>query len=174
MSNFTEAELVREIPALSRFARSITRNPADAEDLTQNTMERALTRSTQFQPGTNLRAWLFTICRRQHISEQRRAAVRYEKLTDEGELPQAGAPASQEMQVFTRQVGEAARDLLTAKEHDVMRRVCVDGDSYEMTASALSIPVGTVRSRLNRARGRLTDHVDGRREQRPPTLPQAA
>ncbi len=160
MSNFTEAELVREMPALSRFARSITRNAADAEDLVQTTIERALTRSTQFQLGTNLRAWLFTICRRQHISGQRRAVVRHETLTDDGDLPQAGAPASQETQVFTRQVGEAARVLLTAKEQDVVRRVCVDGDSYETTASALSIPVGTVRSRLNRARGRLIDHVN--------------
>jgi RNA polymerase sigma-70 factor (ECF subfamily) len=155
-------EVVEQIPALQRGALRLTRHEADAQDLVQETVLRALERRAQFQPGTNLRAWLFTIQRSLFINAYRRQRlVRWlGSLEDEeqGGVDEALATSSAEETMLESWVDEDLRGALAAlPEH--YREVVVLRDmvqrSYAQIAAQLDCPPGTVMSRLHRGRALL-------------------
>jgi RNA polymerase sigma-70 factor (ECF subfamily) len=166
------AELLRWVPNVSRFARMLTRNADDADDLAQETILRACANWTSFRAGTDCRRWLFTICRNQFLRDQQRA-TRVVAVDD----PETDV--SRVAELYWDAVGRGIEgffdriDLAPALEHslrgltqeyrEVVILVDVEEYSYADAADALGVPVGTVRSRLYRARRllqeRLLDHA---------------
>ncbi|PZQ86939.1 MAG: RNA polymerase subunit sigma-24 [Leifsonia xyli] len=140
------------IPQLRRYAYAMTRDHESADDLVQDTLERALSRWALRRRDGDLRAWLFAIERNLYVSSIRTRRRRPESALDAADEP--GGPATQE-------AGLAARDALEALDHlpedhrSVLLLVGVEDLTYEETARVLDVPVGTVMSRLSRARTRL-------------------
>jgi RNA polymerase sigma-70 factor, ECF subfamily len=153
LSDFAQL-LENQIPRLRRYARALTRDATRADDLVQSCLERALARRNLWQPGTDLRAWLFTILHNQHVNE-----VRSSLREDGGIAAEASraiptvdpnALASLQLQELYRAVGS-----LPAGQRQVILLVGLEGMRYEEVAKILDIPVGTVRSRLSRGRQEL-------------------
>jgi RNA polymerase sigma-70 factor (ECF subfamily) len=158
-------EVVGQIPALQRAALRLTRHEADAQDLVQETITRALERRTQFQPGTNLRAWLFTIQRSLFINayRRRRQVAWLGSLEDEEQSDPAAVPAtaSAEETMLEGWLDEDLRWALAAlpeQYREVVVRRDVAQRSYVQIAADLGCPPGTVMSRLHRGRA-LLRHV---------------
>jgi len=155
-------QLVEEqIPRLRRYARALTRNRDRADDLVQDTLSRALIKEQLWQPGTNLRAWLFTIMHHQSVNNLRRdiresAMVDIERISTT--LPATTDPAA------SRKLVELDRALaqLPLDQRQVILLVGLEGMSYQEAAGILGIPVGTVRSRLSRGRDALRELLDGK------------
>jgi RNA polymerase sigma-70 factor (ECF subfamily) len=163
----------QQIPRLRRYARALTRNRERADDLVQDTLGRALIKEQFWQPGTNLRAWLFTIMHNQNVNNVRRDVRESGALDIEGisvALPATTDPTA------SRQMFELERALaqLPLEQRQVILLVGLEGMSYQDAAGILVIPVGTVRSRLSRGRDALRKLLD--MEERPSAiaLPQAA
>ena len=145
--------LEREIPALRRFARALVGIPEKADDLVQDTLERAITRIDSFTPGTNMRAWLFTILRNNHINDLRRArSVATAPEVVDGMLPPSRAGQDQGLAVRDLR---RALDRLTPEMREVVILVGLEGMSYEQAADVIGVKVGTVKSRLCRGRESL-------------------
>jgi RNA polymerase sigma-70 factor (ECF subfamily) len=151
--------LEQEIPALRRFARALVGHPERADDLVQDTLERALTRLDSYTPGTNMRAWLFTILRNAHINELRRART---TATPDETLEALIPPvqAGQEHSLSLRDLQRALRRL-TPEMREVLLLIGLEGMSYEEAAEVLGAKVGTVKSRLCRGREALRRLMDG-------------
>jgi RNA polymerase sigma-70 factor (ECF subfamily) len=152
--------IVRELPYLRRFARALTSGSRSADDLVHDCVVNALKNADKFEPGTNLRAWLFTILRNCFISEIRRDRNRADSVAMPDWAMSGVAPANQEDTLMLCRL----RDELSALPNDqrtVLLLVVLEGMSYEETAEMLKIPVGTVRSRLSRARHALRRSMDG-------------
>jgi RNA polymerase sigma-70 factor (ECF subfamily) len=151
---FAQHELVAEMNNLKSFAHKLCRSRADAEDLLQATILRALEKRTQFQTGTNLFSWTSKIMFNLFATAYRRR-TKYETQYDCEELlkNQSVEPA-QETELEMKQLG-AAMKRLSDDHRTVLLMVCVQGMAYEDVSAALDIPVGTVRSRLSRAREQL-------------------
>ncbi|MCZ0812647.1 MAG: RNA polymerase sigma factor [Pseudomonadota bacterium] len=153
-------ELIEHLPAMRAFAMSLTRNPATADDLVQDTIVKAWGNFDRFKPGTNLRAWLFTILRNTYYSLYRKR--RREVEDPEGQM--AGAisekPAHDGHLVMT-DFREAFAQL-SDEQREVLILVGAEGFSYEDAAEMCGCAVGTVKSRTNRARKRLAElmHLD--------------
>ncbi|GAB3627403.1 RNA polymerase subunit sigma-24 [Pandoraea terrae] len=150
-------ELLEHVPRLRRYAKALIHNQDLADDLVQDTLERALGRTRLFEPGTDLRAWLFTIMHNVFANQARKASVRavHVPLDDdsvaENEFAvQAGETRSLEM----RDLDYALRRL-PADQREVVLLVGLEELSYADVAHALDIPIGTVMSRLSRGRERL-------------------
>jgi RNA polymerase sigma-70 factor, ECF subfamily len=157
--------VVPEIPVLYRVALSLTGQPADAEDLVQETLIRAFGAADRFD-GAHPRAWLLTILRRAHLNRVRRRTPHLLADGDSVErtLEEAGEPvASAEDVAVSAQfeaVVAAALDDLPAKHRAVVELVDIQGLSYQQAADALHIPRGTVMSRLHRARARIRARLE--------------
>lgn len=146
-------DLAALLPRLRRFARSITFHREDADDLVQVAMERALGRSEQFTEGTRLDSWMFRIVKNAWIDEVR-SRVRRDRVfapEEEGEL--VGDDSAEAHQ--QRLAVQKAMSLLSEEHRLVVGLVLVDGMSYKDAAEALEIPIGTLTSRLARAREAL-------------------
>ena len=149
------AELIEEhVPALQRYARALSRNAIAADDLVQDCVVRALTKAQLYKPGTNLRAWLFTILHNLHVSEARRNAKWKQPADPDAALQKLSVPASQPASVMLRAVGKAMT-ALPDHQRLILFSVGVEGKSYEEASSEFNIPVGTVKSRCYRAREAL-------------------
>jgi RNA polymerase sigma-70 factor (ECF subfamily) len=146
-------EMLKVLPRLHAFARVLTRNREAAEDLLQDTIVRALRAHCSFEPGTNMLAWLCTILRNQHISGLRRR--RHEAMPIE-DLPDSAASVGPS-QYDSIAIGEIRRALLKlSPEHrEVLLMVAAAGLSYGEAAEICGCAVGTVKSRVNRARNEL-------------------
>ncbi len=138
------------IPELRAFARSLTQDVADAEDLVQETLLKAIRHRDKFRAGTNLRAWLFTIMRNTFYNSVRESARTRTGSQDCVPLSLA-APATQEWSVCGDEI-VAAINRLPAHYRDILALVVVLGESYESAARVCDCAVGTVKSRVNRAR----------------------
>ncbi len=161
------------MPHLRAFARSLTAgNAALADDLVQDTLLKALEAQSQFQPGTNLKAWMFTILRNQHLSLMRRKRTRNEVPDDDIELL-GSVPAFQESRLevaaFRRAFAELGPDHRT-----VLVLVCIHGLPYDEVAQIMGCEVGTVKSRVNRARSALKRMLLGDSLPMQPTRKEAA
>lgn len=158
------------IPALHRYARSLAGSADRADDLVQDCLERAVAHFDQFRPGTNLRAWMFTILHNVHCDQCRQVARRGVQVPIEDCAQELRSPAPQAKQL---EFGEFSRafDALSEPHRRVLVLAGLEGLSCEETATRLHVAVGTVKSRLFRARASL------RAAQRPsaqPGLPHAA
>ncbi|WP_375738832.1 sigma-70 family RNA polymerase sigma factor [Pseudomonas boanensis] len=159
MNMIDDAQLRELLQRLRRFALWLTRNSATADDLVQATVERALSKWGSKREG-DLRAWLFSILYRQFIDGQRRA-LRYARLLEFfGAAPVAEETISTEDLVVTHATLEAFAHLPT-DQRALLLLVSVEGLSYKEAAEALDIPIGTVMSRLSRARKALRELAEG-------------
>jgi len=159
MTRFTQG-LEAELPQLRRHARALTRDPGLGEDLLQESALRALEKRRLFRRGTNMGAWLRTIMRNLHVSEMRRRA-RQATPTDPDELiSRVVQPPRQDRGVEIRALQSALGELSDVNRR-MLLRVGLDGESYESVARDAGLPVGTVKSRISRARGQLRRHMDG-------------
>mgnify|MGYP000583824990 CR=1 FL=1 len=147
--------IVDELPHLRRYAFVLASDRTLAEDLVQDCVERAINRQHQYQPGTNFRSWLFTILRGQFLNHRRSARVRRVEPLDDGVATlNPSVTSNQEAHAELRQI-EAALEKLSPTHRDVLLLVVIEGFAYEDAAEVLQVPVGTVRSRLARAREAL-------------------
>jgi RNA polymerase sigma factor (sigma-70 family) len=158
-----DSGLTQCLPRLRRFAHSLSRDPADADDLTQATIERALLARAQWRPGTRLDSWLYRIMRNLWIDTARsraRKALR-EAPPEAGENigtdPRPGIEASIDL---ARMMAAMAR--LPDEQREVVALILVEGLGYRETAEMLDLPIGTVSSRLVRGRNALLDLVGER------------
>jgi RNA polymerase sigma-70 factor, ECF subfamily len=150
MSGFFDL-LEQEIPRLRRYARALTRDAVRADDLVQETLLRAFRKEQLWEPGTDLRAWLFTIMHNQYVNEVRRA-TRDAAALDVQEcstllVANSDPSASRQLQEL-----EHALSQLPEGQRQVILLVGLEGMTYEDVAGILQIPIGTVRSRLSRGR----------------------
>jgi len=145
-------QIVAEIPRLRRYARALTGDAARADDLVQDTIERALSRWSLWRSGTNLRAWMFAIMHNLFVN-QIKSAQRIEYVGDDP-LPDLASRATQSDALEVRDLAGALQKL-SPEQREVLLLVGLEELSYEQAAKALGIPIGTVMSRLSRARERL-------------------
>lgn len=147
------AELVGLLPRLRRFGRAITRHREDADDLVQIAVERALTRREQWEPGTRLASWMFRIMKNAWIDELR-SRVRRDHIfapEEEGEHVGVAAIDGHIEALAVRKAMQALND----DQRIAVSLVLVEGLPYKEAAEVLDIPIGTLTSRLARAREQL-------------------
>jgi RNA polymerase sigma-70 factor (ECF subfamily) len=151
-------EVVGLIPALRAFAWSLSHNGSDADDLVQDTLIKAWTNKDKFETGTNLRAWLFTILRNTYYTQvlRRRREVRDEMGEYAGALQ---TPPTQDWSVAMRSL-QAALQQLPDEHREALILVGAAGLSYEEAAEICGCALGTIKSRVNRARARLLKIMD--------------
>lgn len=148
------------IPRLRAYARVMTKNPDRADDLVQTCLEKAIRSIDQFTVGTNLRAWLFTILRHAHINEVRRQSKWNDSIDSSACEDLLSVSPTQDQSLEFRDFKRAYR-LLSKHDRRVLALVGAQGLSYQDAAEKLDVPIGTIRSRLSRARTRLRDLMDG-------------
>ena len=151
-------DVVALIPALRAFAWSLSHNGSDADDLVQDTLIKAWTNREKFEPGTNLRAWLFTILRNTYYTNvlRRRREVRDE---DGAYASTLRTSPTQEWSVAMRSL-QAALQQLPDEHREALVLVGAAGLSYEEAAEICGCALGTIKSRVNRARSRLLKIMD--------------
>ena len=151
-----EREIVDLLPRLRRFARALARAPADTDDLVQLTVERALSRRTQWQAGTRLDSWMFRIMKNAWIDESRARQRRGGLFApaEEGEQIGHDGAAAMEARLGAAEV-ERAMARLADDQRLAVALVLIEGLSYQEAADVLEIPAGTLTSRLVRGRAAL-------------------
>jgi len=146
--------LEAQIPRLRRYARALMRDASRADDLVQDTIVRALAKQHLWQPDSNLRAWLFTLMHNQHVNNVRRfaregAAVDVDDVA--ADLVAVSDPmASRELSELNIAIAR-----LPEEQRQVLLLIGLEGIRYDEAAAVLDVPIGTVRSRLSRAREAL-------------------
>jgi len=155
--------LVELIPRLRRYARALVGDRATADDLVQDTLERAWAKLHLYRRGTDLRAWLFTVMHNVHVNR-----VRSARPTDtlDDEMPELAQRPTQSDALLVRDLDRSIARL-PADQRAVLLLVTLEDMSYEEVARTLGIPIGTVMSRLSRARDKLRGMLLG---QQPPKL----
>jgi len=161
-----EAQIVACIPSLRRYARGLTGDREQADDLVQDTLERAWGRYARWQRRGELRAWMFGIMHN-HFIDGLRARRRQAEYEAEPEVPELAVRAAQADGLELRDLGRCLLRL-PAELREVLLLVAVEEFSYREAAQVLDVPIGTVMSRLSRARERLAlllaqPHQDDRR-----------
>jgi RNA polymerase sigma-70 factor (ECF subfamily) len=151
------------LPSLRRFARALARNTHDAEDLVQMTCERALDRADQWQEDTRLESWLFRVMQTVWLNEIRSRKVRdryhdTEQDSAANEQNRAADGAAEAKVMLSRVEHEIFQ--LPEKERILLMLVCVEGYSYKEAAEVIRVPIGTVMSRLARARLHLANRLE--------------
>jgi RNA polymerase sigma-70 factor (ECF subfamily) len=145
------AEIEREIPHLRRYARALTRHPDRADDLVQDSLERAVKHIDQFSDGTDLRSWLFTILRHAHIDHYRKMQRRGTHLPIEDWDDKMHSPPTQHTQLHLRRVLKVI-DGMRESDREVIRLAVFESMPYKEVAGRLGVAEGTIKSRLSRAR----------------------
>lgn len=158
MSKEFQDMLLQQLPRLRVFALSMTRNPTDADDLLQVAAERVLKYESHFEVGTNFPAWSYRILKNSHISNcrsQKRRPISINKFEEAAAPPPSLVlGARQEDHVYAREVVRAM-EKLTPPLREILTLICGAQLDYEEAAEMLACSVGTVKSRLNRARGQM-------------------
>ncbi len=156
-----EEEMLALLPRLRRFARSLARNDADADDLCQLSVERALKARDQWQPGTRLDAWMYRIMRNIWIDEARARTRRAATFAPEEEGLAVGDDGHEaiERNVAISEVDRAMAKL-PDEQREVIALVLVEGLAYKEAAEILEIPMGTLTSRLVRGRQALVQMLE--------------
>jgi len=156
---FTETDLVKEMPNLSKFAMRLTRNQADAEDLVQATLLKALEKSDYFEDGTSLFKWTSKIMFNTFASMYRRKTKFETQYDPQASIDKQSIAATQEDHVDLLTAQELIRRL-SSEHQEIIYLTCVHDLRYQEAADHLGIPVGTVRSRLGRARSQLQGYIN--------------
>ncbi len=149
--------IVELIPRLRRYARAPAGDRARADDLVQDTLERAWNKFHLWRPGSDLRAWLFTVMHNVHVN-QVRASRDHAMLDDEG--PEMAVAGVQGASLEIRDL-ERALAVLPPEQREVLLLIALEDMSYAEVATMLDIPIGTVMSRLSRAREKLRALMHG-------------
>lgn len=159
MSGFA-ADVEAVIPRLRRYARALTASREAADDLVQDTLERVWAKRALWQPGTDLRAWMFTLMHNVHVNSLKSARRRPETSSIAEEDAPAAAAASPETGIVLGEL-RAALAVLPDEQREVVLLVGLEQLTYAEVAGVLGIPVGTVMSRLARGRERLRMVLEG-------------
>ncbi len=161
--NRFHVELRSLIPRLRRFGHALTGSAEDGDDLVQDALEKALSREEQYREGTRLDSWMYKIMQNTWI-DRRRSAARQSRVVqpmDENTFAVGeDGRTSFEAKISLRQVRDMM-DRLHVDERAVLALVSIDGMTYQQAAETLGIPIGTVMSRLARARNKLLQMFDG-------------
>ncbi|HEX6785451.1 MAG TPA: RNA polymerase sigma factor [Sphingomicrobium sp.] len=159
-SSSFEGQLSALLPRLRRFAHALSRNAADADDLTQSTIERALRSRDQWQPGTRLDSWCYRIMRNLWIDTRRASARRDAREAPEeeglkiGQDPRAAMDAALDLSRIM-----ASMERLPDEQREVVALILIEGFGYREVSEMLGLPIGTVSSRLVRGRTALLTMV---------------
>ncbi len=155
---FRDHELVQIMPKLQKFAYKLCRTSEDAEDLVQASMLKAMEKREMFTEGTSLFSWTSKIMYNLFVSSYRRR-VKFESQYDpEDYIKNQQTVPMQEQHMELHKVNKAMKEL--SEEHrNILIMICVKGMQYKQVAKILDIPVGTVRSRLSRAREQLQERM---------------
>ncbi|KQT83163.1 sigma-70 family RNA polymerase sigma factor [Aurantimonas sp. Leaf443] len=156
----SDLDVLAELAPMRRYALSLTRDPAAAEDLVHDTLVRAIERREQYRPGRPMRVWLLSILHNRFVDGLRRRKADAARDAELGRLAPEIAPPAQEDAL---RLADLRRAFLTLPEEQraALHLVTIEGLSYEDAARALAIPVGTLVSRLSRARARLRGIEEG-------------
>ena len=157
-----ERQLVDVLPKLRAFAWKLTRNDAEADDLVQETAAKALRAYRGFQLGTNMQAWTFTILRNHRINGFRSQAAHMEELTETVVLRAAVKGNQQDSLELSETF--AAMERLKSAHREVLTLVRVLGHDYDQAAKLMACPIGTIKSRINRADAALRAITDRSRD----------
>jgi RNA polymerase sigma-70 factor (ECF subfamily) len=155
----TAEQITGQLPALRRFARSLTRDEIRAEDLVQDCVARALERVDQFEPGTSLAAWLITIMRSIFYNQCRRAVLEKKYLQQISLEPLSYQRPNQALRLELRETLDAMR-LLSDEHQQALRLVGIDEHSHAEAAAEMGVAVGTAKTRLHRAREQLRAQLE--------------
>ena len=151
-------DLAPWVPRLRRYARALAGNRDDADDLVQDTLERAWARAGLWRNVADMRAWLFGIMHNLHVDALRRGRLAVVALDDGA--PDAVAPPPQAARAAVLDL-QAALERLASEQREVLLLVALEDMAYADVARTLGIPLGTVMSRLSRGRERLRLLLDG-------------
>lgn len=155
-------QMVRLLPRLRRFAYSLTRNADQGDDLAQETCVRALSRIDQWQAGTSLDSWMFRIAQNIWLDQLRAAKSRGVAVDIDGVEELVGSDGRTVVDSrLTMQEVAAGMESLPPDQRVLLALVCIDGHSYKQAAEVLNVPIGTVMSRLARARRTLHAALEG-------------
>ncbi|GJE01213.1 sigma-70 family RNA polymerase sigma factor [Methylobacterium isbiliense] len=161
-------DVVDLVVPLRRYARALTRDPTQADDLVHDALVRALEHQGSLRGGTNLRTWLMTVLHNAFIDGQRRRQVEARYADSLGHLADEAVPPAQDSHVRLAQIREAF-GRLPEEQRAALHLVTIEGLAYQEAADVLGIPIGTLMSRLGRARAALRSF-----ENRAPALPAPA
>ena len=151
-------ELVQHVPAMRAFAMSLTRNAALADDMVQDALVKAWSNIEKFEPGTNMRAWLFTILRNTFYSHYRKRRREVEDI--DGDLSAGLSQKPDHDGRLQMRDFQTAFARLNAEQQEALVLVGAGGFSYEDAAETCGVAVGTIKSRVNRARARLAELME--------------
>jgi RNA polymerase sigma-70 factor, ECF subfamily len=152
-------DMVALVPQMHTFARSLCRDGVKADDLVQEALARALANIDRFRPGTNLKAWLFTIVRNEHYSQLRRRKFEASGV-DTDSLPEPSVPPDHDGDLELRDLNRALATL-SPGQRTALILVSASGFSYEEAAKICGCAVGTIKSRVARARDTLMAILEG-------------
>lgn len=153
MSEFLD-EIEASVPALRRYARALTRNPERADDLVQDCIERAIRKRLLWRPTGQVKSWLFRILLNLYRNELRVARRRGEHIAVEAMLVEPAVAPAQPGRIALAEMARAI-DTLGDDQREALLLVVLDGMSYAEAADAIGVPIGTLMSRLGRARATL-------------------
>ena len=153
-----EQQLLTWVPRLRRYARALAYNRDDADDLVQDTLERAWAKAGLWQGVANMRNWLLMIMHNLHVDRHRRPGVQTVDMDDE--TPEVPVAPTQGDRLAVRDL-ESALNMLPIEQKEVLLLVALEDMANAEIAHALSIPIGTVMSRLSRGRERLRALMEG-------------
>ncbi|MEM6811618.1 MAG: sigma-70 family RNA polymerase sigma factor [Pseudomonadota bacterium] len=156
---FDNNDLTKESEKLKRFAYRLTKNMTEAEDLLQSTILRAIEKKHLFQEGTNLFSWSSKIMYNLFVSAYRRKTKFETQYDPENYIQKEQVDAKQDKKIELEEVRQAMNNL-SVEHKQILVMVCVKGMQYAEVADNLDIPIGTVRSRLSRARESLQVELD--------------
>jgi RNA polymerase sigma-70 factor (ECF subfamily) len=152
-------DVLGQLGSLRRYARSLVRNSDDAEDLVHDALVRAYERKSSFRRGANLRTWLLSIAHNAHIDRLRKGRSMNRRHDEAAVEMETSLAAGQEHAVRLSQVRSAFFNL-PEEQREALHLVAIEDLSYQEAASALEIPVGTLMSRISRARAQLRAFED--------------
>jgi RNA polymerase sigma-70 factor (ECF subfamily) len=157
MSDFRR-QIEQEVPRLRRYARALTRDIGQADDLVQSCLVRALAKEHLWQPGSNLRVWLFTVLHNLHINRVRRLMREQDNaIVASASLALAQSEPSARLDLLDV---EQAIKKLPEVQRRVILLIGLEGMRYDEAAQILGVPIGTVRSRIARARQMLRELLE--------------
>lgn len=150
-------DLIEQLPRLRRYARALTGDVNRADDLVQDTLERALAKLDLWQPGSDLRAWLFTLMHNLFVNQIRIRRPQETVMEDALDEPVSGG----QMEALAARDIHAALAQLPEEQREVLLLVGLEQFGYAEAAQVLGVPAGTVMSRLSRARERMRQMLAG-------------
>ncbi|RVT94884.1 sigma-70 family RNA polymerase sigma factor [Sphingomonas crocodyli] len=154
-------DIVQHLAALRRYARSLTRDVSAADDLVQQAMLNALEKRERFDPSRPLKPWLLAIVHNEFVSRIRRRAAEQRSLAEIEDAVPAVDEGGPELNLFLREVADRFA-ALPDPQREVLHLVAIEGLGYREAADVLGLPIGTVMSRLSRARAALREPLEGK------------